>query len=98
MAEITKVKGSYRMVFTQSSIYYRTTVERMFSIGFKEISQPAEALRFVLKAYADKVKARAVTVLSPTGLIYESYADDETDAEIVAQTSFTFANSLSISH
>jgi len=87
MAEITKIKGPFRMVFTQSSIYDRTSVERMFSIGFKEISQPAEALRFILKTYCERVKARAVTILSPAGMIYESYAEEDADAEIIAQTS-----------
>ena len=87
IAEITKIKGTHRVIFTQSSIFDRASVEKMFSIGFKEISQPAEALRFILKSYAERVRARSITILSKEGLIYESYGTTEADTEIIAQTS-----------
>jgi len=87
IAEITKIKGSHRVIFTQSSIFDRTSVEKMFSIGFKEISQPAEALRFILKSYAERVNARSITILSREGMIYESYGANEKESEIIAQTS-----------
>ncbi len=87
IAEITKIKGSHRVIFTQSSIFDRASVEKMFSIGFKEISQPAEALRFILKSYAERVNARSITILSKEGMIYESYGANENESEIIAQTS-----------
>ncbi|OLS14041.1 MAG: ADP-ribosylation factor-like 1 [Promethearchaeota archaeon CR_4] len=87
IAEITKIKGSHRVIFTQSSIFDRASVEKMFSIGFKEISQPTEALRFILKSYAERVNARSITILSKDGMIYESYGSNDSETEIISQTS-----------
>lgn len=98
MKEFTKVKRNFDLIFVDTTIYDRSSIERAFSIGFKEIATPSELMRHILMDFAQKVDARSVALVNEAGFVFESWAKDEIDEQAIIQTSLLLQTLTSYHH
>ncbi|GAB4328632.1 MAG: hypothetical protein Kow0069_35900 [Promethearchaeota archaeon] len=86
VAEFTKSKRNFNLIFVSTTIYDKVSVERAFSSAFREIATPTELVRHVLETFAKRVEARAVAMVTDAGFVFDSYGRDEVDEEVNLQT------------
>ena len=90
--KIEKVCKGFDVGYTNSSIYDRNSIENLFSMALKKISNSNAVIEESIKQFLDEIEAGAAAVLSSTGLIFGSYGKTKKEEELLVNTASYLQN------
>ncbi|MGV9200444.1 MAG: ADP-ribosylation factor-like protein, partial [Promethearchaeia archaeon] len=83
---ILEDKPQFDTGYTDTTIFQRETVLRMFSKALKHISETSEIIRGILLEFLDKIQAEGISLVSLDGLIFGSYCEDKKNEHLLNNT------------
>ncbi len=99
-ADFTRVVDEHEVsiLIQKTSIFDRSTIERMFSKGFSAISSVTGVLEKILESFYHTTKTTAVALIDSQGLVLASYAEVPNDEEMIVQTALLLQTLFKFHH
>jgi len=92
---MVKDYGVESLDFVNTTIFESFTIKQMFSVALKKISETSEIIEKILSRFSDSINGRAISIISTDGLIFGSFAENETDETLINNTALLMQTLLS---
>ncbi|MFO8017321.1 MAG: ADP-ribosylation factor-like protein [Promethearchaeia archaeon] len=83
---ILEDKKEFDIDYTDTTIFQRETVLRMFSKALSYISETSEIIEGILREFSEKINAGGVSLVSLDGLIFGNYCEEKKDEHLLNNT------------